>query len=207
MLRLWAVLGAFVMLAAIGVACGSSTPPTPTAAPEPTPTELPQAAPTEKPQATPTGKSPVTPTEKPQVPSTERPQATPTERPQVTPTEKPQVAPTEEPQVHPQEADALRKLAFAYWEAFNAYDADKALGYLEEDYRQQQDSAVRDDIGMIELFSVKLGMSEETPPQVAGNDEWEMYLTMKEPLGTRRIRMAFRKVAGDWKIIFAEEAK
>ena len=191
MLRLWVALGAFVTLAATGVACGSSTPPTPTAAPEPTPTERPQAAPTEKPQATSTGKSPVTPTE----------------GPQVTPTEKPRVAPTEEPQVDPQEVDALRKLAFAYWEAFNAYDADRALGYLEEDYRQQQDSAVRDDIGMIKLFSVKLGVSEETPPQVVGNDEWEMYLTMKEPLGTRSIRMAFRKVAGDWKIIFAEEAK
>ena len=151
--------------------------------------------PPEKPQATPTEKS------------TERPQVTPTERPQVTPTERPQVAPTEEPQVDPQEADALRKLAFAYWEAFNAYDADRALGYLEEDYRQQQDSAVRDDIGMIKLFSVKLGVSEETPPQVVGNDEWEMYLTMKEPLGTRRIRMAFQKVAGEWKITFAEEAK
>ena len=191
MLRLWVALGAFVTLAATGVACGSSTLPTPTAAPEPTPTDVPQAAPTEKPQAT--------PTEKPQVTSTEIPQATPTERPQV--------APTEEPQVDPQEADALRKLAFAYWEAFNAYDADRALGYLEEDYRQQQDSAVRDDIGMIKLFSVKLGVSEETPPQVVGNDEWEMYLTMKEPLGTRRIRMGFRKVAGEWKITFAEEAK
>ena len=191
MLRLWVALGAFVTLAATGVACGSSTPPTPTAAPEPTPTEVPQAAPTEKPQATPTGKSQVTATEKPQVTSTERPQ----------------VAPTEEPQVDPQEADALRKLAFAYWEAFNAYDADRALGYLEEDYRQQQDSAVRDDIGLIKLFSVKLGVSEETPPQVVGNDEWEMYLTMKEPLGTRRIRMAFQKVEGEWKITFAEEAK
>ena len=191
MLRLWVALGAFVTLAATGVACGSSTPPTPTAAPEPTPTEVPQAAPTEKPQATPTGKSQVTATEKPQVTSTERPQ----------------VAPTEEPQVDPQEADALRKLAFAYWEAFNAYDADRALGYLKEDYRQQQDSAVRDDIGMIKLFSVKLGVSEETPPQVVGNDEWEMYLTMKEPLGTRRIRMAFQKVEGEWKITFAEEAK
>ena len=191
MLRLWVALGAFVTLATTGVACGSSTLPTPTASPEPTPTEVPQAAPTEKPQATPTGKS----------------QVTPTERPQVTSTERLQVAPTEEPQVDPQEVDALRKLAFAYWEAFNAYDADRALGYLEEDYRQQQDSAVRDDIGMIKLFSVKLGMSEETPPQVVGNDEWEMYLTMKEPLGTRSIRMAFQKVAGDWKIIFAEEAK
>ena len=39
------------------------------------------------------------------------------------------------------------------------------------------------------------------------NDEREMYLTMKEPLGKRRIRMAFREVKGEWKIIFAEESK
>ncbi len=105
-----------------------------------------------------------------------------------------------------QEADALRQLAFAYWEAFNAYDADRALGYLEEDYRQQREETVRDEIGKVERFRVKLGLSEETPPQIVGPDEREMYLTMKEPLGKRRIRMAFREVAGEWRIIFAEEA-
>jgi hypothetical protein len=105
-----------------------------------------------------------------------------------------------------QEADALRQLAFAYWEAFNAYDADGALGYLEEDYRQQRDGTVRGEIERIKRFRVKLGLSEETSPWIVGHDEREMYLTMKEPLGKRRIRMAFREVAGEWRIIFAEEA-
>ena len=111
------------------------------------------------------------------------------------------------PLVDPQEADALRELAFAYWEAFNAYDADKTLGYLEEEYRQQRDEEIRGEIGSIKLFGIKLGVSEETPPSIVSNDEREMYLTMKEPLGKRRIRMAFREVKGEWKIIFVEESK
>ena len=106
-----------------------------------------------------------------------------------------------------QEADALRQLAFAYWEAFNACDADRALGYLEEDYRQQRDETVRGEIAQIKRFRVKLGLSEETSPWVLSHDEREMYLTMQEPLGKRRIRMAFRDVAGEWQIIFAEEAR
>ena len=109
--------------------------------------------------------------------------------------------------VETQEADALRQLAFAYWEAFNAYDADRALGYLEEDYRQQRDGTVRGEIERIKRFRVKLGLSEETSPWIVGHDEREMYLTMKEPLGKRRIRMAFQEVAGEWRIIFAEEAR
>ena len=106
-----------------------------------------------------------------------------------------------------QEADALRQLAFAYWDAFNSYDADRTLGYLEEDYRQQRDETIRAEIARIKLFGVKLGVSEESPPWVVGPAEREMYLTMKEPLGERRILMVFREVAGEWKITFAEEAK
>ncbi len=105
------------------------------------------------------------------------------------------------------ESDAVRQLAFAYWDAFNAYDADRALGYLEEGYLLQRDETVRGEIGRIKRFRVKLGLSEETPPWMVGDNEMEMYLTMKEPLGKRRIHMAFRQVAGEWRIIFAEEAK
>ena len=119
----------------------------------------------------------------------------------------PTATPNPGPVTDPQEADSLRQLAFAYWEAFNAYDADRALGYLEEDYRQQRDEEVRGEIQRIKRFRVKLGLSEETAPWVVSDDEREMYLTMKEPLGKRRIRMTFREVAGEWRIIFAEEAK
>ena len=106
-----------------------------------------------------------------------------------------------------EEADVLRQLAFAYWRAFNAYDADTVLGYLEKSYRQQREEEVRSEIGRLKLFSVQLGVTEESPPSIVDEDEWEMYLTMKEPLGTRRIRMAFREVGGEWKITFSEEVE
>ena len=57
---------------------------------------------------------------------------------------------------------------------------------MEESYRQQRDETVREEIGRIKLFRVQLGLSEETPPRLLSDHEGEMFLTMKEPLGTRR---------------------
>jgi hypothetical protein len=105
------------------------------------------------------------------------------------------------------EPDTLRKLAFAYWEAFNAYDVERVLSYLETAYRAEREAQIRTDIGRIKTFGVKLGMSEATPPQTLGDGQWEMYLNMKEPLGTRRIRMAFRQVDGAWKLTYSQEVK
>ena len=106
-----------------------------------------------------------------------------------------------------EEADTFRQMTFDYWEAFNAYDADRVLGFLEEGYGREREEKIRGDIGRLKLFSVQLGVTEESPPSMVDEDEWEMYLTMKEPLGTRRIRMAFREVDGEWKITFSEEVK
>ena len=106
-----------------------------------------------------------------------------------------------------EEADTFRQMTFDYWEAFNAYDADRVLGFLEEGYGREREEKIRGDIGRLKLFSVQLGVTEEGPPSMVDEDEWEMYLTMKEPLGTRRIRMAFREVGGEWKITFSEEVK
>ena len=121
------------------------------------------------------------------------------------PTPEPTVALKPGPVEDSQEAESLRQLAYAYWDAFNSYDAVRALGYLEEDYRQQRDEAVREEIAMIQLFGVRLGVTEHTPPHVISEEEREMYLNMKEPLGTRRVRMAFREVDGEWMITHAEE--
>ena len=104
-----------------------------------------------------------------------------------------------------EEAEALRQLAYAYWDAFNSYDAVRALGYLEDDYRQQRDDTVRGEIQSVQLFGIRLEVSEHTLPHVLSEDEREMYLNMKEPLGTRRIRMGFREVDGEWMITHAEE--
>jgi len=131
------------------------------------------------------------------------PTLTPTPLPAATPTPTPTTATPSESD----EADTLRQLAFAYWEAFNSYDADKVLGYLEEAYRQERESKIRGDIGRIKLFRVKLGVSEETPPRMTTPGEGEMFLTMKEPIGTRRIHMRFLKLEGEWKITHAEEVE
>ncbi len=111
------------------------------------------------------------------------------------------------PVADPEEAALIRKLAFGYWEAFNAYDADRALAYLEDEYRQQREEQVRTEIGRIDLFNVQLGVSEEAAPWTIDGGRREMYLTMKEPLGTRRIRMEFRDVEGAWKITFAQQVE
>jgi hypothetical protein len=101
----------------------------------------------------------------------------------------------------------LRDLAFAYWEAFNAYDTEQVLAYLETDYRLEREGAVQDDIGRLSTFGVKLGISELSPPVMLGTERAEMYIEMSEPLGKRRIRMGFLLVGGDWVIDFAEESE
>lgn len=105
----------------------------------------------------------------------------------------------------PADVETLRDLTFAYWDAFNAYEADTVLSYLEEAYRFQREEEIRADIGRLSLFRVKLGIDEESPPTSIGTEEAEMFLTLREPLGTRRIRMAFIREEAEWKITFAEE--
>ena len=188
MLRRCLLPAAFSMLAIITVACGGSSTPTPTTVP---------VVESEEAEAEPSP-SPVV--------ESEVAEAEPSPTP-VAGSEEAEAEQGSGPVTDSEEADALRKVAFGYWEAFNAYDADAALAYLEADYRQQRDGTVRSEIGRMKPFRVKLGLTEESPPSVVSRDEREMYLTMKEPLGERRIRMAFRKVDEEWKITFTEEVK
>ena len=228
MLRRWAILGVFVILAVIGVACGSSPATTqdtgsqsepeqadPIATPIPSATTQPKqveptATPKPSPQPEPQEAEPTaTPEPSPQSePQTADPTTTPEPSPQSEPqTADPTTTPEPSPQLDIEDINALSKLAFAFWDAYNAYDGDKTLGYLEESYRQLRGEEIRDNIGLMKLFGVKLELSEESPPHMISDGEWEMHMTMKEPLGTRRIRMAFRQVEGEWKIVFAEQVQ
>ena len=146
--------------------------------------------------------TPAEPTTVPSEDSTPTPIAADDPDPTPVPVDDPTPTPNAEEQ-----ADTFRQMTFDYWEAFNAYDADRVLGFLEEGYGREREEKIRGDIGRLKLFSVQLGVTEESPPSMVDEDEWEMYLTMKEPLGTRRIRMAFREVGGEWKIVFSEEVK
>ena len=179
MLRRFIAPCVLAAVAVVGVACGSSTPAEPTTVPSEDPTPTPIAA--------------------------DDPEPTPAPARDPDPTPVPVDDPT--PTSDAAQADTFRQMTFDYWEAFNAYDADRVLEFLEEGYGREREEKIRGDIGRLKLFSVQLGVTEESPPSIVDEDEWEMYLTMKEPLGTRRIRMAFREVDGEWKITFSEEVK
>jgi hypothetical protein len=102
-------------------------------------------------------------------------------------------------------ATELADLAFAYWEAFNAYEPDRVLSYLDKGYGTAREETIRSEIDQLSTFGVKLGVQEESPPVMLGDDTAEMFLELKNPLGVRRIRMAFERIDGEWAITFAEE--
>jgi hypothetical protein len=99
----------------------------------------------------------------------------------------------------------VRDMAFAYWEAFNEYDPERVLSMLEDGYGAEREDTIRREIGQIRTFGVTLRVTESSPPVMLGSDTAEMFLDMKEPLGTRHIRMGFRLVDGEWLIDFAQE--
>ena len=115
--------------------------------------------------------------------------------------------PTAAPEGDPETLGALKSLAFEYWIAFNEHDVDKVLSYLEESYRAEREQEVTDEIAQLELFRVTLGVTERSPPVLLGPTEGEMMLNLREPLGVRKVRMAFRMIDGEWKITFAEEVE
>ena len=84
----------------------------------------------------------------------------------------PTATPSPQPVDEAQELDKLRSLAFAYWEAFNAYDADRVLGYLEESYRQQRDETIREEIGQ-----------DQALPRTAGTKRGDASAAVERPRG------------------------
>lgn len=104
-----------------------------------------------------------------------------------------------------EDAQAVRDLAFKFWAAYNAYDPDTAVSYLDESYRTTKEEVIRNEISRIKSFGVTLGMSEKSAPALTGPDQAEMYLNMKEPIGTRTILMKFNKQGDAWIITYSEE--
>jgi len=52
-----------------------------------------------------------------------------------------------------EQIETLRQLAFDYWAAFNVYDKEKVLSFLEESYRTERESRIRSDIGRLSAYS------------------------------------------------------
>ena len=99
----------------------------------------------------------------------------------------------------------LRQLGLDYWEAFNDYDLEQVLAYLEPSYREARKDKIKRDIRRLHQFRVKLGIAVESEPELLEDDSTRMYIKMREPLGTRRILMEFQVVDGAWMITYAQE--
>ncbi len=92
---------------------------------------------------------------------------------------------------HDDASELVRNTAFAYWDAWNSYDADKVLAFLEPSYRGVEEERIRRDIGRTQSFNAKLRLTEESPPVRLESAHWEIFLTMRTPIDMRRIRMTF----------------
>ena len=78
---------------------------------------------------------------------------------------------------------------------------------LEGSYRAAEEELIRKDIGKMKLFRVKLGVSEETPPTLDDNGDYETYLSLETPIDTRRVLMVLRRIGGEWWIIYSDEVE
>ena len=139
MLERWTAPCVLSVVAVFGVACGGSTPsePTPVPAEDPTPTPIPADDP--------------------------EPTSTPVAILEPTPTPADDPLPTPMPEAEAGEAETFRQMTFEYWEAFNAYDADRVLEFLEEAYGQEREEKIRSDTGRLKLFSGTAGRDRGEP--------------------------------------------
>ena len=128
--------------------------------------------------------------------------AAPTATPAATPSPQPSPEPTraEDPAA---DIAAIRAIVVAYGEAFNDWDTESALSMLEPAYRAGEDQLIRQDIERMEQFGVRLDVSEESPPTLNDDGDYETYVTMVTPVDTRRLRMVFRSIDGAWWIVFS----
>ena len=101
----------------------------------------------------------------------------------------------------------IRQIVAEYWEAFNDYDVDHAITMLEPTYRAQEEELIRKDIGRMKLFRATLELSEETPPSMNDEGNYETYLSAKTPIDTRTVLMVFRRIEGQWWIVYSDEVE
>lgn len=76
---------------------------------------------------------------------------------------------------------------------------------LEPGYRAQEEELIRKDIGRMKLFRVKLEVSEDAPPTLNADGDYETYLSIGTPIDTRTVLMVFRRIEGRWWIVYSDE--
>ncbi len=105
------------------------------------------------------------------------------------------------------DVESVRAVVSAFWAAYNAYDPETAVSFLHATYRASKEPIIRSEIRRIKTFGVQLGVTEKSTPILLGPDEAEMYLNLKEPLGTRTILTRLLRHGDTWVIVYSEEAK
>ena len=105
------------------------------------------------------------------------------------------------------DAKAVRVLAADYWAAYNAYDPEKVISYLDASVGPAKEKSIRSEIGQIKNFGVQLGVSEKSPPVLTAPGQAEMYLSMKTPTGTRTVLMKAAQRGDHWAVTYMEEVK
>ena len=198
-------------------ACRGEPAPTPTTASaiekaqptpdKPTATPLAQVTPdgrdaTDSPGTFPLPMTPIRPAQSPAATVPAPTQAPPTMTTTPTPT-----GLSEESTLETEDIETVRAIVAAYWKSLNDYDVDHAITMLEPAYRAAEEELIRKDIGRMKLFRVKLDVSEETPPTLNENGDYETYLSMKTPVDTRRVLMVLRQIDGAWWIVSSGEVE
>ena len=61
--------------------------------------------------------------------------------------------------------EEIRDLGLAYWDAFNSYDLDRLLSYLEPVYVELRRDILAQELGQMRSFNVKLGVTVLVDPE------------------------------------------
>ncbi len=196
----WTTSVALAVVIVAGAACGSSPASAPTPEPTATATPVPSPTPTPEPTATATPVPSPTPTPEPTpTPATDTPSEP--EEPEPTPT------PEDKPSLSAEEADVIRTISSAYWEAINALELEKVLGLLEESYRLKKEEELTEYIDLMKTYGLKLTVNEMGPPEAIDDESREIYWIVKSPVNVQTIHMIFRQIEGEWKITSAEQVE
>ena len=104
-----------------------------------------------------------------------------------------------------EDVEAARQVVFAYLEAFNNYDVDGVLAFLEESWRQEREESITSEIGQMESFGVKLGVEEEAESVITPDEKVEIKIKLTTPIGAKHVTYQLVKIDGEWKICLAVE--
>jgi hypothetical protein len=104
-----------------------------------------------------------------------------------------------------EDIDKAKQVIADYWQAFNSYDIEGVLDYLEETFRQQKGAGLESDMGRMQAFGVKLGVAPAAEPAITPDGKIEIKIDLKTPIDTRLVTYRLTEVSGEWKICYLLE--